>query len=213
MYVNSYSQQPVVKDSGTAAGGGPGIGLTELGLTEAGAGSAPYANAGTGPYGTNNCDYDAPTTNSTGYHYLCFGPNAQGGGLIAYGAVGAATQLPLQFIVNGVLVPLNGGGSTPTFRRVITGNADNATTADGPIATIAWASADAAPKSEVLPACTSSNVGVTITIKDEQGTANTYPITVTASGSTLDGQLSDVLSSNLQAQIFQCDGNGNWILE
>lgn len=102
MYVGPAGQsQAIVQDSGTAAGGGVGLGFSELLLTARGTGTAPYASQGTGILGTNFCSYDAPTTNATGYHYLCFSPNAQGGGLIAYGAGGTATALPLQFIVNG----------------------------------------------------------------------------------------------------------------
>jgi hypothetical protein len=111
MYVNSYSQQPIVQDSGSAAGGPPGTGLSELGLTVRGTGTAPFANAGTGPNGENFCDYDAPTTNATGYHVLCISPNALGGGLISYGAFGGASQLPFSIAVNGV---------TETFPFIVT---------------------------------------------------------------------------------------------
>jgi len=113
MYVNSYSQQPIVQDSGPASGGGPGIGLSELGLTVRGYGTPPYANGGTGNMGTNFCDYDAPITNSTGYHSLCFSPNAQGGALIAYNAFGSAPQLPLSVEVNGVTEAFPFGTTSP----------------------------------------------------------------------------------------------------
>lgn len=112
MYVGSGSGQPIVQDSGPASGGAIGLGYSEQLLTVRGTGTAPYANAGTGPYGTNACNYDAPTTNATGYHYLCFSPNALGGGLIAYGYGGTATPLPLQFNINGVLTSIN--SSSPT---------------------------------------------------------------------------------------------------
>jgi hypothetical protein len=111
MYINGYSQQPIATDSGPAAGGPPGTGLSELGLTLRGNGTPPFANAGTGNLGTNVCDYDAPTTNATGYHSLCFSPNAQGGGLIAYNAFGGATALPLTFEVNGLDFTLPGSTS------------------------------------------------------------------------------------------------------
>lgn len=101
MYVGSGSSQAIVQDSGPAGGGGAGLGLSELLLTARGTGTAPYAGQGTGPFGTNSCDYDAPTNNPTGYHFLCFSANAQGGGLVAYGAGGAASSLPFNFIVNG----------------------------------------------------------------------------------------------------------------
>lgn len=99
-YVGSGSQA-VVMDGGPAGGGGPGINPSEFALTARGTGTPPYAGQGTGPYGTNWCDYDAPTTNATGYHYLCLSANANGGALIAVGAGGTATPLPFQFFVNG----------------------------------------------------------------------------------------------------------------
>lgn len=104
MYVNGYSPQAIVQDSGPAAGGGPGVGLSELGITQRGANGSqpPFANAGTGPFGTNFCDQDAPSTNPTGYHDLCFGPNSNGGGLIDYGTYGNATALPFSITVNGI---------------------------------------------------------------------------------------------------------------
>lgn len=101
MYVNSGTSQPVAQDSGPAGGGAAGVGLSEMGLTVRGTGTPPYANAGTGPDGANLCDYDAPITNATGYHYVCMSPNAGGGGLISYGAAGTATPLPFNFKVNG----------------------------------------------------------------------------------------------------------------
>lgn len=101
MYSGPGSGTPVVQDGGSAAGGNPGVGLSEIGITARGTGTAPYAAQGTGAYGANFCNYDAPITNSTGYHYFCMSPNAQGGGLIAYGAAGGASALPLNFIVNG----------------------------------------------------------------------------------------------------------------
>lgn len=111
MYTSSGASQPVIVDSGTAAGGAAGVGIKELGITVRGTGTAPYANAGTGPNGENFCDYDGPTTSAAGYHYFCLSPNAQGGGLISYGAASGAANLPLQFMVNGELSsPLTSSG-------------------------------------------------------------------------------------------------------
>lgn len=114
MYVGSGNGQAVVQDSGPAGGGGIGLGLAEQLLVARGTGGAvaPFANAGTGPLSTNWCDYDAPLTNATGYHYLCFSPNAQGGGLLAYGAGGSATALPFVFNINGVPYTIAGSGLT-----------------------------------------------------------------------------------------------------
>lgn len=102
MYVTGGSQsQTIVQDSGPAAGGVNGLGISELLRVARGTGTPPYAGQGTGPLGTNDCNYDAPTNNPTGYHYLCLSANAQGGGLIVYGAGGVASQLPLYLSVNG----------------------------------------------------------------------------------------------------------------
>lgn len=121
MYTKSGSgQQPVVVDSGPAGGGANSVGLSELGVTARGTGTPPYAQQGTGPGGTNICDYDAPITNATGYHFLCFSANAQGGGLIDYGKGGTATALPLHVIVNGVTIPISAGSGT--VQQVNTGS-------------------------------------------------------------------------------------------
>lgn len=110
MYVGSGSGQAIVQDSGPASGGPLGVGLSELGVTARGTGAPPYAGQGTGPFGTNICDYDAPINSATGYHFLCMSPNTQGGGLIAYGSSGIAAPLPLCFIINGL--PLCIGGTS-----------------------------------------------------------------------------------------------------
>jgi hypothetical protein len=111
MYSNSGNSQPVIQDSGSAAGGVAGATLSELGVTVRGNGTPPYANGGDGPNGENVCDYDAPIDNATGYHYLCMSPNAQGGGLLSYGAGGVAAALPFNMIINGVTYPFPGTGS------------------------------------------------------------------------------------------------------
>lgn len=110
-YVSQGNSQAIVQDSGPAAGGGPGLGLAELLLTMRGHGQPPYAGQGSGPLGTNFCNYDAPTTNPTGYHYLCLGPNAQGGGLLAYGAGGTASPLPFTLNINGTPIQFPGPGT------------------------------------------------------------------------------------------------------
>ncbi len=103
MYLNSSGGQVFVQDSGPARGGQAGVGLSELLLAARGTGTPPYSGQGTGPYGTNFCDYDAPITNPTGYHFLCMSPNAGGAALIAMGSVGSAPPLPLKFNINGSL--------------------------------------------------------------------------------------------------------------
>src|ERR1700728_4334828 len=106
MYVGQGSSQPVVQDSGPAGGGAIGTGLSELNVTARGTGTAPYIGQGTGPYGSIGCFYDAPITNSTGYHYLCFSPNASTDtALLAFGAGGGASQIGLEVVINGITYP------------------------------------------------------------------------------------------------------------
>lgn len=101
IYNRSGGAQAVVIDSGPAGSNTTGQGLSELNVTARGSGTAPYAGQGTGPNGEIMCLQDAVSTNATGYHYLCFSANAQSGGLLSYGAGGAASTLPFNFIVNG----------------------------------------------------------------------------------------------------------------
>lgn len=124
VFVGSGFGQPIVQDGGAASGGGPGVGLSELNVTSRAGNSAttpPYANSGSGPLATHGCFYDAPTTNATGYHYLCMDSNAQGGGLITYGAGGGASNLPFTMDINGVITqfPFSSSGVVgPTSTNV-----------------------------------------------------------------------------------------------
>lgn len=115
MYSAPGGGQPVVQDSGPAGGGAIGYGLSEFLQISRGSGSAPYADSGTGPYGTHGCLYDGPTTGA--YHYLCLDANAQGGPLLAAGYGGGATPLPLSFIINGTTMNFPASGLiTPPLR-------------------------------------------------------------------------------------------------
>lgn len=106
MYVGQSTTQPIVQDSGPAAGGPIGLGFSELLLAARGTGNAPHVAQGSGPLGTNFCDYDGPKNNPTGYHYLCLSANAgTGGALLTYGAGGGAAQLPFNAIINGITYP------------------------------------------------------------------------------------------------------------
>lgn len=120
MYSVGGQGQPTMIDSGPAGGGAVGVGLSELLVTARGSGSAPYAGQGSGPSGTNICSYDAPINNSTGYHYLCLSANAEGGGLITYGAGGGASALPLNVMVNGVLEPIGSGSGITALTGDVT---------------------------------------------------------------------------------------------
>lgn len=102
MYVGQGSSQAIVMDSGPASGGGVGVGLAEQLLVARGTGTPPYVAQGSGPFGTNWCDYDAPTTNPTGYHFLCLSANVNGNSYIATGPGGTGTPGGLTFNINGI---------------------------------------------------------------------------------------------------------------
>ena len=139
MYVGPGSSTPVVQDSGPASGGALGLGLAEQLLTVRNPANVyPAANMGTGPFGTNWCDYDAPVTNATGYHVLCLGPNSNGGGMIYYNSGGGASTLPFTFNVNGtsyafpfVVGGIVGPGSTTVNDFVLWNNATGTLVKDG----------------------------------------------------------------------------------
>lgn len=118
-YAGQGNGQAVIKDGGGAGGGAIGTNPGEIGVTALGTGTAPFAGQGKGPYGANICDYDGPTNSSAGFHYLCLSANAQGGGLLAYGAGGSAAQLPLQFIVNGQTYTFPFSGSSAPTTTVV----------------------------------------------------------------------------------------------
>lgn len=82
-HLPTWAMNGVVQDAGPATNGKiTNLGLLGLGLPE--------------------CINDVPAGSIGGWHQLCLGANASGGGLISYQALGGATPLPLQCNVNGV---------------------------------------------------------------------------------------------------------------
>ena len=61
--------------------------------------------------------------------------------------------------------------------------------------------------------------GFAFTVKDENGMAGTFPISITPDGSdTIDAPggpagVSFVLNANFESITFQCDSSGNWLVE
>ena len=187
MYVGQGGSQPIVQDGGGAGGGAVGVTLSELGITaRSSTNTYPSANSGSGQYSTHACMYDAPTVNATGFHYLCLDPNAQGGGLLAYGAAGGASNLPFSFIVNGTTYgfPFTVGGivgpGSTTVGHIATWNnttgslladggaltfsaiSGNATLAQMPILAANSVMCNATSGSAVPTACTTLPSGLTI---------------------------------------------------
>lgn len=86
-HATMWSNNGVAMDSGGSAGGPPGVGLSELGITNT---------------GTPFCINDAPITSPGGYHQLCLASTVFGEGALTYNAYGGAQQQCLVFIINGV---------------------------------------------------------------------------------------------------------------
>jgi hypothetical protein len=199
MFATSGLTQPIVFDSGPAGGGGVGYGVSELLLVARGTGTAPYAGQGTGPYGTNFCDYDGPTSSAAGYHYLCFSANAQGGALIAYGAGGAASPLGLSFIINGTTYafPFSSAGITGPGSSTV-----------GHLAT--WNSTSGAALADSATVTSAFIAGVTTNSDAAAGIVGEYISSTIQSGSavslTTDVAI-NITSVSLTAGDWDCNGS------
>jgi hypothetical protein len=121
-----WVQNGYIMDCGTAAGGGPGVGLgqfleqtrsrSQAPAQNNGFGQGPFQNVGPGIFGTNSCDYAGSPQSPAGSYYLCWDPDTvaggTAGGVLAYGTVGVAPPLPFQICVNGqcLQIPFTGQG-------------------------------------------------------------------------------------------------------
>lgn len=96
----------VLRDGGGSGGGTIGTTLGEIGVTSrSSTNTYPSTSSGNGPNREHLCLYDAPTLNNpNGFHYVCLDPNANGGGLLSFGAGGGASQIP--FVINQNGTPL-----------------------------------------------------------------------------------------------------------
>ena len=136
------------------------------------------------------------TTTAQSYHYLCFDANANGGGLILYGAAGGASAIPLYLNINGSQIPIQiglGGGNvtgpvSSTVGHLATwGNALGTSLVDSPISSSALA-AVALPLYSTTPA-----TGALLTGHDIGGTGvpaallNPLYSTTPATGALLTG--------------------------
>lgn len=114
----------------------------------------------------------------------------------------------LQFVINGVVYtfPQNNPTSPPV---VITSGSSYSPTALS--TTILWKSPTALQKTQNLPICNSTNVGVEFAVSDDKGTAGTYPIYILPTGSDtiLNHALYSINFDNGEITVM-CDGLGNW---
>lgn len=202
-------------DAGAASGFSPqgtaGAGLSEQLKVMRGNGTPPYSGTGTGPLGTNDCNYDAPVTNATGYHFLCLSPNAAGGGLIYYGYGGGASPLPFQFDINGTFYVVPGTATPGTGIVIASGTAYQAVPN---IETYAWKSAASGTKTLTLYACGTNTAWYKVAVADDigtMGTAGNAGVVLPFGTNTILTAASFVLNTSKTTASFQCDGLGNWI--
>lgn len=120
-----------------------------------------------------------------------------------------AQQLQAQItsIVAGIVVP---AVSVSTVTRITSGVSATATSTYTD-QQIIWVSATTAAKTTTLYACTSAVTGYKVAVADEQGTASSYPISVTPASGTIGGLSTNAIYMNLASVIYVCDGNANWV--
>jgi hypothetical protein len=200
MFASQGLSQPIVIDSGPAGGGGNGYGVSELLLVARGAGTAPYAGQGTGPLGSTFCSYDAPITNSTGYHYICMSPNSTtGGAVITTGAGGAASPLGFSFVVNGTsyAFPFSSAGITGPGSSTV-----------GHLAT--WNSTSGAALADSATVTSAFIAGVSTNSNASAGLLGEYASSSVAVGSAVSlttATPANVTSLSLTAGDWDCNGN------
>lgn len=183
----------VIQDSGTANVGN----ITELGITKNG--GRPF------------CISDTKVRTGV-YYQLCEGISSAGG-YITLDSFGGGTAPPFSIIINGTAYPFPSSvpyAASP-LRSVTSGTTDTVLSADQN-GVVVWNSNSSSPKTQTLFACTSLLNGYNVTIKDEIGTAGSYPITV-SSASNIDGQASFIMAFNYQSVTFRCDGSTtHWVI-
>jgi hypothetical protein len=105
--------------------------------------------------------------------------------------------------------------STPSTDVCVITTANLVTTNANPNVTYAWDNPAIGNKGLAIgTTCASGKNGFIIIIKDEIGTAGTYPIIVTtAGGNTIDGAAQFMLNSNFESITLQCDSTSNWLVE
>ncbi|TXH15068.1 MAG: hypothetical protein E6R03_07975 [Hyphomicrobiaceae bacterium] len=192
----SWTTNGIIQDAGTSDVGN----LTTLGIT-----------------GTGTPFCISETKVRTGeYHKFCLGLDSDGNADLSINGYGGATS-ELTITIDGVAYPFPQPIPAPPIaatplRNIASGTTDTATTSDAN-GTIAWNSASASGKTQTLPTCAFAINGMTVAIKDERGTASTYPITISSSGgSTVEGATSYYISIDGQAVSFQCNYvTNNWI--
>lgn len=116
--------------------------------------------------------------------------------------------------------PPGGGSFSAAVNRITTGTTNTLASITAPFTTEIWASGTTGAKTDTVPGCVSGLNGDVLIEADEEGTAATYPITVTPTSGTI-GQAgtpapggSYAISAPGAVAKFQCDGAATrWVLQ
>lgn len=114
---------------------------------------------------------------------------------------GAVMRAMIQALINSLTLQTRTIASTTT---------DVATDTDY---LINWRNVSAVAKAQTIPACSAANVGRTLVIADDQGTAGQYYIVVTPLSGTIGGTALQTIRISWGSMTIQCDGISNWNIE
>lgn len=112
-------------------------------------------------------------------------------------------------VLGGTLKPSNGGTGCSGGSLLSSGSSS---TWNGTDCYVSWNSSTTSNKAESIAGCTSSYAWRKLQIKDEIGTSNLYPIIITPSSGTCEGQSICVVGTYKQSRTLVCDGVSNWMV-
>lgn len=199
-HASCWTYNGIIQDCGTATG--TDASLTTLGIVQDG--GLPF------------CVVD--TKIHTGpYRQFCFSVSSSGIGTISLNPFNGAGPLTMDIVINGVtytfpqVIPPPPIAATP-LRNIAAGATDTITSNDAN-GSVAWNSATTSAKTETLPACSVPVNGFTVAVKDEAGTASTYPITISGA-QNIEQWAYYVMNFNQQSVTLQCNGiAAKWVLK
>lgn len=210
----AMSQSQSVRQSGPVTNSHATCWTTEGVIQDCGVSTGPNSLSTLGI--TANGGYPFCITNTkalTGpYVQICEGISTSSAAISINSFNGAAAP-PFAVIINGTAYPFPSSVpfSASPLRTIASGTTDSVSSADQN-GTVAWNSNSTSAKTESLFACTALISGFNVTIKDEFGTAGTYPITI-SSASNIDGMSGYIMAFNYQAVRLQCDGStSKWVV-